>query len=179
MSDNTNKNLPRFCQVIDGLIRRIGKTVAWLYFLLVFNILVQVILRYLLGEGKIWLEELEWHLYGVCIMFGIAYCVTEDAHIRLDLLYQRFSPRKKEIVDFFGNLFLVLPLVTILFFHGVSFVETAWRVNEMSPHPLGLPWRWLIKSIIPISMVLIAVSSLSRMVRSAYIIFNKHTIGGK
>lgn len=175
----TQENLPRFCQVIDGLIRRIGENVAWLYFLLVINILVQVFLRYLLGEGKIWLEELQWHLYGVAIMFGIAYDITENAHIRLDLLYQKLAPIKKEYIDFFGYLFLVLPLITILFLHGLSFVETAWRVNEMSPHPLGLPWRWLIKSFIPISMLLIVMASLSRMVRSAYIIFTTHTPGGK
>ncbi len=178
MSD-TQENAPRFCQVVDGLIRRIGKAVAWLNTLLVINILVQVILRYALGEGKIWLEELQWHLYGVCIMFGIAYGIIEDAHIRLDLLHQRFSPRKKEYVEFFGTLFLILPLVTILFFHGLSFVQTAWRVNEMSSHPLGLPWRWLIKSVIPISMALIALASVSRMIRAAAVIFTKHTIGGK
>lgn len=178
MSDNI-EDVPGFCLFVDRIIRRIGKSVAWLNSLLVINILVQVILRYALGEGKIWLEELEWHLYGVCIMIGIAYGVSVDAHIRLDLLHQRFSQRKREYVEFFGTLFLILPLVTILFFHGASFVETAWRVNEMSAHPLGLPLRWIIKSVIPISMLLIALASVSRMVRSASFILNENKVSGK
>lgn len=168
-------NTPHFCQVIDGFIRRIGQAIAWLNFLLIFNILLQVILRYAFGKGMVWLEELQWHLYGACIMFGISYGITEDAHIRLDLFHQRFSPRKKELIELFGILFLLLPLVIILFVHGLDFVESSWRVSERSESPLGLPARWLIKSVLPISMFLIILASVSRMVRSVTIIFQKKT----
>lgn len=173
--DNSNDNLPGICRWIDGFIRRIGVAVAMLNSLLVVNILIQVILRYALGEGKIWLEEMQWHLYGVCIMIGIPYCIVVDGHIRLDLLHRNFSLKKKEVVEFFGILLLILPLIITLFMHGLDFVETAWRVSEKSPHPLGLPWRWLIKSVIPVSMALIILASISRMVRALAIIFQKKT----
>lgn len=167
------ENVPRFCQMIDGFIRRMGQAIAWLNFLLIFNILVQVILRYAFGKGMVWLEELQWHFYGACIMIGISYGIVVNAHIRLDLLHQKFTPKKKETIEFFGILFLLLPLVIILFIHGLDFVESAWRVSERSESPLGLPYRWIIKSVVPISMFLIILASVSRMVRSAVIIFNK------
>ena len=178
MSDNT-ENVPRFCRMIDGFIRHMGKTICWLNSILVINILIQVILRYALGEGKIWLEELQWHFYGICIMLGIAYCIFDDAHIRLDIFHRKFSPRKKAYVEFFGTFFLILPLIIVLLMHGLDFVESAWRVNETSPHPLGLPWRWIIKSFIPIGMFLIILTSVSRMVRAAAVIFLKNRAIGE
>ena len=173
MSDEI-ENAPRFCQMIDGFIRRIGQAIAWLNVLLIINILAQVILRYAFGKGMIWLEELQWHFYGVCIMFGISYGIVTNAHIRLDLLHNKFTPKKKEAVEFFGILFLLLPLVIILFVHGLDFVESAWRVSERSESPLGLPWRWLIKSVVPISMFFLILASVSRMIRSVAIIFQKN-----
>jgi len=69
---------------------------------------------------------------------------------------------------------LLLPLVVILFIHGLDFVESAWRVSERSESPLGLPYRWIIKSVVPISMFLLIIASVSRMIRSVAIIFQKN-----
>jgi TRAP-type mannitol/chloroaromatic compound transport system permease small subunit len=167
-----NKNIPRFCLMIDRFIRTTGKIICWVNSLLVVNILVQVILRYVLGEGQIWLEELQWHFYGIIIMLGIGYGITVDAHIRLDIFHRKYSTKTKKYIEFFGTLFLVFPLIIVLFMHGVDFVQSAWRVHETSPHPLGLPWRWLIKSVIPISMLFILLASLSCLVNAAAVILN-------
>ncbi len=168
--DKTIKE-PAVCRLIDSFITRLGDAASWLYTLLVINIVVQVILRYALGEGKIWLEELEWHLYGICIMLGLSYCLTANAHIRLDIFYRNFSLLKQEVIELSGMLIFVLPLFVILFFHGLDFLKHAWHVNESSPHPLGLPYWWIIKSVIPISMFLMIMAALSRAVRSLAVIF--------
>jgi len=164
------RQLPRFCKAIDSFIERLGSTVSWLNSILLVNIVVQVILRCVLGEGKIWLEELEWHFFAVLILVGLSYCLISDTHVRLDIFYRKFSATKKEYVDLFGMIFLVLPLFTVLLYHGLGFVATAWHVNESSPHPLGLPYWWIIKSIIPLTMFLVLVASLSRIVRAVIVI---------
>ncbi len=171
--DNTPDSSPRFCQIIDGFIRKSGRAIAWLNVLLIVNILIQVILRYAFSMGLVWLEELQWHLYGAAIMFAISYCITEDAHIRLDLLHQRFSPRTKATIEVIGILVLLFPLYITLCVHGVGFVESALRVHERSESPLGLPYRWIIKSAIPVGMSFVIAASTSRLVRSMAIIFNK------
>lgn len=173
-----NKASPRFCLKIDGFILTMGKIICWVNSLLVINILIQVILRYVLGEGQIWLEELQWHFYSVIIMLGIGYGVTVDSHIRLDIFHRKYSAKTKGYIDFFGTLFLVFPLILVLFIHGIDFVQSAWRVHETSPHPLGLPWRWLIKSVVPVSMFLILLASLSRLVGAAAVIFNHSESAG-
>jgi TRAP-type mannitol/chloroaromatic compound transport system permease small subunit len=134
------------------------------------NIVAQVFLRYVLGEGKIWLEELQWHFYAVLILGGLSYGLVTDTHVRLDVLHRKLSTTKKEYVDLFGMMFLVLPFFIVVFYHGLGFVATAWRVNESSPHPLGLPYWWIIKSLIPLTMLLVILAALSRIVRAVVVI---------
>jgi TRAP-type mannitol/chloroaromatic compound transport system permease small subunit len=167
------RKIPAVCRVLDGIILHVGNTLSWLNVVLVLVILVQVILRYAFGKGMVSLEELQWHLYAVCIMFGLSYGIITDSHIRLDLLHRRFSTKQKEIVEFFGMLLLVMPMVLVLFLHGIDFVETSIRIGERSDSPLGLPYRWIIKSVVPVSMVFMAIAAISRMIRSVYLIFRK------
>ena len=169
MQENTYER-PKFCRTIDAFIERLGSVVCWLNTILLVNIVVQVVLRYALGEGKIWLEELEWHFYGILILMGLSYCLVTDNHVRLDIFYRKLPTTKQEYVDLLGMVFLVLPLFIVLFFHGLGFLATAWHVNESSPHPLGLPYWWIIKAFIPITMFLVLLAALSRIVRAVMVI---------
>jgi TRAP-type mannitol/chloroaromatic compound transport system permease small subunit len=162
--------LPKFCTAIDTFIKKLGSAISWLNSILVVNIVVQVFLRYALGEGKIWLEELQWHFYGVLILVGLSYCLVSDTHVRLDIFHRNFSRVKKETIELFGMVFLVMPFFAIMFFHGLGFVATAWHVNESSPHPLGLPYWWIIKAFIPLTMFLVILAGLSRIVRAVAVI---------
>ena len=164
---------PKISRVVDGFIQAVGNYVCWLNVVLILVILVQVTLRYGFGQGQIILEEAQWHLYAIVVMFGISYGVVTDAHIRMDLVYNSRSPKTKEWIDVFGQLFFVLPLSVILLLKGVELVESAWRVNEGSPSPGGLPWRWAIKAVLPASMFLYMIASCSRVIRSFSIIFAK------
>ena len=158
--------LPGLCKAIDNFIEHLGSAISWLNSILVLNIVVQVYLRYVLGEGKIWLEELQWHFYGVLILMGLSYCLVSNTHVRLDIFHRNFSPVKKELVELIGMILLVMPFFVIMFYHGLGFVATAWRVNESSPHPLGLPYWWIIKTVIPLTMFLVILAALSRIVRA-------------
>jgi TRAP-type mannitol/chloroaromatic compound transport system permease small subunit len=100
------------------------------------------------------------------IMIAIPYGVITDSHIRLDLLHTRFSQRKKEKVEIFGILFLLLPMIVVIFMHSLDFVADSWRVNERSDAPMGLCCRWAFKSFIPIGMGLLGVAVISRLIRA-------------
>jgi len=170
---NQTETPPLFCRMVDESIVRIGRILAWFNVALIFDIIIQVILRYGFGHGSVGLEESQWHLYAVAIMFGISYDVVLDSHIRLDVFQSRFSPRKKEWVEFLGILFLLLPLVTVLFLHGLDFTASAWRVSETSDSPMGLPYRWAIKAVVPASMFLFWLASVSRLIKSARFLFGR------
>lgn len=155
---------------IDRFIQKIGGLIAWSYVLLVLTIMAQVVLRKGFSNGLIALEELQWHLYAIGVMFGLAYAQTTNSHIRVDLFYTKFRARSKYLVEIFGILFLLLPFITVIFLHSLDFVADAWRINEHSESPSGLPWRWLIKSVIPLSMAMLALAVLSRLYRDTVLL---------
>jgi TRAP-type mannitol/chloroaromatic compound transport system permease small subunit len=123
--------------------------------------------------GRIFLEEAQWHLYAVLVMFGIAYGVVDNAHIRMDLIYAGRSRKTKEWIELIGQICFVMPFALIVFLKGVDLFESSWRVGEGSPSPGGLPWRWAIKAVLPVSMIFYLLASISRSTRSLLIIFSR------
>ncbi|GAB4269737.1 MAG: hypothetical protein Kow0092_23870 [Deferrisomatales bacterium] len=157
---------PGVCEAIDGAIRRLGRVVSWTNAVLVGVILLQVVLRYGFGHGLVALEELQWHLYAVGIMFGVSYALVEDSHIRVDIVHMRFSERAKARWEIFGIVVFLLPFLGMVFHQSLPFVYDAWRIGERSDAPLGLPCRWAIKAVIPLSFGLLGLAALSRLVRA-------------
>ncbi len=156
---------------IDAFIRKIGHLIAWVYVALVLVIITQVFLRKGLSSGLIILEELQWHLYAIGVMFGMSYAQINNAHVRVDLIYGGLRIRNKRIIDIIGILVLVLPFITVIFIHSLDFVADSWRINESSDSPSGLPWRWAIKSVIPLSFAMLALAVVSRLIRDVVLLF--------
>jgi TRAP-type mannitol/chloroaromatic compound transport system permease small subunit len=155
----------KFSDALDGLITRIGNAAMWINAVLVAVIILQVILRYVFRRGLVILEEVQWHLYALAFMIGLSYAVVSDAHIRIDVIHARMSPKWKSRWELFGIVFLLLPIIVLVIFQGLPYVYDSLKVNESSDAPMGLPFRWAIKSLIPISFLLVLVATLARLVR--------------
>jgi TRAP-type mannitol/chloroaromatic compound transport system permease small subunit len=138
----------------------------WTNVILIFVIILQVFLRYGLGRGLVILEEIQWHLYALGIMFGASYAMMMDSHIRVDIIHARLSKKWRLRWDIFGIVLLLLPFLIMIFHQSLDFVYESWRVNEHSDAPMGLPWRWLIKSVIPLSFGMLFIAAISRLVRA-------------
>jgi TRAP-type mannitol/chloroaromatic compound transport system permease small subunit len=149
--------------VTDTLISRLGRAAAWLNLLLVVVVLSQVVLRYGFHHGLVPLEELMWHLYATAFMFGFSYALVRDAHVRVDLLHGRWSARTRAWVEIAGILCLLLPFAFVIFHHSLDWVAASYRLGESSQNPTGLPYRWLIKGVIPASFGLLLLAALSRL----------------
>lgn len=162
---------------LKGFLIKIGDIVSWINVLLVLVIILQVILRYGLGEGMIALEELQWHCYALCIMVGFSYTDAKDAHVKVDLISSKFSPKANAYIELFGTLFLLIPFLIVVIDHGLEYTKTSFASMEKSPSPGGLPFRWLIKSLIPLSMFLMMLSAFSKIIRSISFIKNHNTSG--
>ncbi|MDV7339354.1 TRAP transporter small permease subunit [Terasakiella sp. A23] len=155
---------------IDKFIRYVGNVVCGVNGLLVLAIIGNVALRYGFSNGQIWLEELQWHLYGAGVMMGLSYAQVNDSHIRVDIFHARFSDRTKRIIEIIGILLFILPFIWVVFYHSLDFVADAWRTGERSDAPLGLPFRWAIKAVIPLSFGLLGLAILSRLYRDVYLL---------
>jgi len=150
---------------LNSIVRRICEITAWLNVVLIAIIIVQVILRYGFNNGQVILEELIWHFYAIAFMFGIAYSITNDPHIRVDLVHMNLPARIQHSVEILGIVFLLMPFLWILFAHSLDWVVSAYEVAETSTSPQGLPHRWIIKSVIPVTCILIFMASLARLIQ--------------
>lgn len=164
-AENNTENSIKICDSLDKFVMGVGHVVMWTNGILILVIILQVVLRYGFGSGLVTLEELQWHLYAVGIMFGTSYAMTLNSHIRVDIAYDRFSEKWKNRWDLFGIIFLLLPFAIIIFHQSLDSVHESWRVAERSDAPMGLPCRWLIKSVIPASFGLLIISIVSRAIR--------------
>ncbi len=167
----------RFAARIDNVIIQIGRWSFALNVVLIAAIIIQVVMRYIFGLGLVQLEELQWHLYAVNVIFGLAYCQSVDSHIRLDLVHDKLSKRTQEKIEIIGIIFLLLPLIYVIFIHSVDFLWEAIRTNERSDSPVGLCCRWIPKGLIPIAMVMFFASSLARLIKAFH--YLKQTRKGK
>jgi TRAP-type mannitol/chloroaromatic compound transport system permease small subunit len=170
VTDNNTLAAVPLADTIDRLIQRITLMIGWSFVLLVLVIILQVTLRKGFSHGLIALEELQWHLYAIGVMFGLSYAQTTDAHIRVDLFHSRFKTRSKRLIEILGILCLLLPFIAVIFLHSLDFLHDSWRINESSSAPSGLPWRWLIKGVIPVSFALLALAVLSRLYREVVLL---------
>ena len=157
------KPLCRTCGRIDALLLTIGRGISWVYLLLMLVILAQVVLRYGFANGLVALEEMQWHLYAIGVMFGVSYAQVLDAQVRVDPIHGRLSANARRWIEVGGILLLALPFVLVVFIHSLDFVADAWRTSETSAAPLGLPARWAIKAVIPISFGLLVLALLTRL----------------
>ncbi len=155
-----------FCDTIDGFIRRVGLVFMWANVVVILLIILQVVLRYGFGRGLVLLEELQWHFYAVAFLMGLSYAVTTDAHVGMDLVHAKLSRKWQCLWNIFGILFLLLPFVGIVFYQSLDFVYESWRLGERSVAPMGLPYRWIIKSFMPAAFGLLVLAALSRLVRN-------------
>ncbi|RMG38113.1 MAG: TRAP transporter small permease subunit, partial [Gammaproteobacteria bacterium] len=131
----------------------IGYFSATLLLLLVANVFYDVIMRYLFNDVSIGMQELEWHLYSMIFLFGVAYALQTDGHVRVDILYEKASPRTQAIIDIFGTVVFLWPFCFLVADYGIDFAREAFELGERSGDPGGLPYRWIIKSMISISFV--------------------------
>jgi TRAP-type mannitol/chloroaromatic compound transport system permease small subunit len=151
--------LMRLEKIVDRFSDAIGAVSAALMILMMLNVFFDAIVRYVLRTGSIAMQEMEWHLFAGVFLFGMAYTLKEDAHVRVDVLYEKFPPRTKAIINIAGTLLLLLPLSILIMEGSYGFVMEAWETGEISGDPGGLPYRWAIKTVIPVAFLFLLVSS--------------------
>ena len=127
---------------LDSISEYTGRAVSWLAAVLVFLICVSVTMRYVFNESKIYLDELHWHLFSLLFLLGAAYALKHDRHVRVDVIYQRFSPKGQALINLLGTLLFLLPFCLLVVRQAWVFTERAFLNNESSADPGGLPYRF-------------------------------------
>ena len=163
-----NSLLNKTIRIIDAVSEWTGRAIAWLVLVMVLIIVYDISMRYLFQIGSVALQELEWHLFSLVFLFGAAYTLKHDGHVRVDIFYQSrwMNDRRRAYVDLFGTLFLLMPFCVLIIVSSVTFVGNAFAIGEGSPDPGGLPYRFLLKAAIPVGFGLIMLQGVAQMMRA-------------
>ena len=142
------------------MIKYLGYFTAFILVLLVLLVVYDATARYLFSTGSIALQELEWHLFDIIILFGIAYTLRENAHVRVDIFYASYSEKNKVLINLVSSLFFILPFSLLIVYIGIEFVELSFSQHEGSSNPGGLPYRFLVKSLMPLAFTFLSIQAL-------------------
>jgi TRAP-type mannitol/chloroaromatic compound transport system permease small subunit len=137
-----------------------GHLCSLLMMLMILNVFYDVIMRYFFNQVSIGMQELEWHLFAAMFMFGIGYTLKTDGHVRVDVFYDNFSPRVKAYINLLGTLLLVLPVTCLIFYYSWDYTLEAYEMGEGSADPGGLPHRFIIRGVIPVSSIFLLLCAL-------------------
>ena len=163
------RTLLRIAHRIDRTNEWIGRAVYWLTLVMVgvgaYNALVRYLDRFTgLGLSSNTYIELQWYIYSLIFLLGAAYTLKHDAHVRVDVLLVRLTPRGRAWVNLAGTLLFLLPFCFFVIRMSWPTVYNSWAVWEVSPDPGGLP-RYPIKTVIPIAFALLFLQGISLAIK--------------
>ena len=153
---------------IDAFQDRLGRGVSWLMLLMVLVVFFDVVLRYLFRTSTVWLQESEWHLFGMVYLLAAGYTMLYDEHVRVDIVYSRWPSRKKAWSDFILYLVFFYPSAFMVMIMSWPFIRDSYKVLEGSPDPGGIPYRFLLKSVIIVGFALLTLQALSQSIKNFF-----------
>ncbi len=153
-----------FSAAIDAINEKIGVVCNWLVLLACVVSAGNAMVRYAYDQSSNGWLEIQWYMFAVIVMFGAAYTLKRNEHVRVDLLYMTLGRRGQLWVDILGTLFFLLPTCAILAWLSWPFFIQAYNVNEHSSNAGGL-LRWPIKFVLPVGFALLALQGVSELIK--------------
>ncbi len=163
----------KIADVFEAIILKISAVCCWSSALLIVVIICNVTMRYGFQNGLILFEEIQWHLYAIGIMFGLSYAEITNSQVRVDVVASMLKTKTVLKWEIFGAIVFVFPTIFVILFNSFDYVANSYLLGESSSSPLGMPFRWLIKSAIPASFILLAMAVLARLFRNIITITQK------
>ena len=154
---------------MDNLSEWTGRVFVWLIIPLTIVVVYEVIARRVFNAPNIWATEVTNYLYGPHFMLVAAYTLLYRAHVSIDIIYGKFSPRTRGVMDIITHLVFFFPFCIIVFLQGILFAQTSWSINETS-ESAALTILPLIKTVIPVTFALLLVQGLANFIRSIMLV---------
>ncbi|HHO41750.1 MAG TPA: TRAP transporter large permease subunit [Epsilonproteobacteria bacterium] len=128
--------------------------------LLAFAVLLDIIAREVFGVGYSAIYELAWHFFDIIFLFGFAYALATDRHVRVDIFFARFSPTIKSLIRLNSLFLLAVPFLTFFLLDIWQLVAQSYIQQEVSSDPGGLKYRFIIKSVLFVGVMLLLIQAL-------------------
>ncbi len=160
----------RIADGIDRLNAAIGRAAAWCCLFVVLAEFAVVVMRYALGLGSIRLQESVLYAHAAVFMLAAAWTLQIDGHVRVDIFYAQATPRARALVDLLGAIFFLAPFAAVLAIMSVPYAARSWAILERSRETSGLPFVYLLKTLIPLFALLLGLQGIAQAIRAALVL---------
>ncbi|MDZ7904653.1 MAG: TRAP transporter small permease subunit [Cypionkella sp.] len=158
------KILLALSRAVDQMSDWIGRHVIWLIFASVLISAGNAISRKVFSaSSNAWLEA-QWYLFGAAFMLGAAYTLKENEHIRIDIIYGKWSRRTQHWIDLFGHVVFLLPFAALMAWMLYPYMMDAIRSGQISTNASGLI-IWPARAILFAGFVLLVLQALSEAIK--------------
>jgi len=161
----TSMQLKTLLNGMDQVSEWSGRIFVWLVVPLTILVAYEVVSRRFLGTPHVWATEVTDYIYGPHFMLTAAYTLLYKAHVRIDILYERFSPRTRGMLDLITYSIFFFPFVIIVLHQGFIYAYTSWSIGETS-ESAALRIVPLIKTVIPLTFALLTMQGIATYIRA-------------
>lgn len=160
---------------LHSFIALCGKSVAWLTVVMVLLTFTVVVLRYGFNLGWIWLQESLTYLHVAVFTIVAAWALQQDGHVRVDIFYAKMPERKRALVDLAGTLLFLVPFCIFLLVIAWPYVTNSWKLLEASREAGGLPFVFLLKSLMMVMPALLLGQAFINITDNWKILRSEHS----
>ena len=153
-------------EAIDRVNMAIGRAAAWCCLYIVVVEFALVVMRYALGIGSIRIQESVIYAHAALFMLAAAWVLQTDGHVRVDIFYAEARPRTKAAIDLLGTVIFLAPFAVALLLLSLPYAARSWAIFERSPEASGLPFVFLLKTLIPLFAFLIGLQGIAQAIRA-------------
>ena len=132
---------------------------------MILSLTYEVVARYAFESPTMWAYDMTFMLYGAFFMLGSAYTLQKKGHIRTDMYYGNWSPKKQAVVDIICYLIFFYPLVFIFVVTGWEYFWQAFTTNEKFVSSPWMPITWPFKLVIPVTGLLLAIQGFAELLK--------------
>lgn len=165
------RSLLPFSRLVDTLNAAIGRSIGWLILAAVLVSAGNAGIRKAFDMSSNAYLELQWYLFSAVFLLGAGYTLLHQEHIRIDLLYGRFTRRTQICIDIFGTLCFLLPLCLLMLVLSWPFFMHSWLAQETSANAGGL-LLWPVKALLPLGFLLLLLQGLSELIKRCAFLYN-------
>src|SRR3982751_1677461 len=150
---------------IDKVSTFVGRAFSWLIVALTLFISWEVFSRYALDAPHAWAFDAMIMMYGTLFMMAGAYTLSQNGHVRGDVLYGFFRPRTQATIDLILYVVFFIPGIFALTYAGYYYAAESWAIFERSTVTAEGPPIYPFKTMLPVAGAFLLLQGLVEIIR--------------
>jgi TRAP-type mannitol/chloroaromatic compound transport system permease small subunit len=163
-------SLQRFLRTADAVSLFFGKAISLAVFVMILIIAYDVLLRYAFRAPTIWQYDISYMLGGSVILLGAGYVHMKRRHVRVDIIYNRFSPRVRLFFDVLFTLVFFFPLVAGLLWVAADYAVEAYEIREFSEVGFWRPLMWPFRTVMALGLAVLLIQGAANFIRDLFLL---------